>query len=176
MATKSTSETFPGQVGGKELDNIAASAIEAERKARAVEDLDWAKIVTAEQAFEAFKSLGIPVTKADDYGDGFKLMPDKDKGRLVGVPFICVNARIAQGDHGQFSILHVITYAGDKWIVTDGSSGINKQVQTHGLGVFIGLVCENGLTVSEYEYEDVDPKTGEVKMKPAKTYYIDGMK
>ena len=169
-------EKFAGQVDGAELDSIAASIAEVERKSAAVEALDWSKIVTAEQAHEAFKSLGIQITKADDYGDGFKLMPDKDKGRLVGVPFICVNARIAQGDHGQFSILHVITYAGDKWIVTDGSSGINKQVQNHGLAVFIGLVCENGLTVSEYEYEDVDPKTGEVKMKPAKTYYIDGMK
>lgn len=175
MASK-TNEPFPGQVDGKELDKIAASMAEVVRKRAAVEALDWSAIVTAEQAFEAFKSLGIQVTKADDYGDGFKLMPDKDKGRLIGVPFICVNARIAPGDHGDFSILHVITYAGDKWIVTDGSSGINKQVQTHGLGAFIGLLCENGLTVSEYEYEDVDSKTGEVKMKPAKTFYIDGMK
>lgn len=158
----------------KVSEDISRSIQMADEKSKAVEALDWSTIVTAEQAYKAFEALGIKITRAEDYGDGFKLI--EDKSRLVGVPFICVNARTTAGDHGDFSILHVITEHNDKLIVTDGSTGIHKQVLTHGRAAFIGLFCPSGLTVSEYEYESVDEKTGEVKMKPAKTYYVDGMR
>lgn len=169
-----TSTTVPATTDKAMLAAIA----EAEKKSKAVDALDWRSIVTAEDAFKALAELGIQVTNASDYGDGFALLDDKDKGRLVGVPFICVNARVANGSFGDFSILHIITKNNDKIILTDGSTGIHHQVQRHGRGVFVGLMCENGLTVSEYDYDVIDPKTGELtgEKRPAKTYYIDGMK
>lgn len=158
-------------------DDKSALAL-AEQKSQIVDQIDWSSIVSAKDAFQALADLGIQVTNASDYGDGFKLIEDKDKGKLVGVPFICVNARIANGSFGDFSILHVITKNNDKYLIVDGSTGIHKQVSNHGRAVFIGLMCEDGLTVSEYDYEVRDPKTGELtgEKRPAKTYYINGMK
>jgi hypothetical protein len=152
--------------------DIAAAIEAADKKSKAVEAMDWATILTADDAFKALQAAGIQVTNASDYGDGFRLIEDKDKGKLVGIPFICVNARIANGTFGDFSILHVITKHNDKYLLIDGSTGIHKQVQNHGRAVFVGLMCEQGLTVSEYDY--LDEKSGE--LRPAKTYYIAGMK
>lgn len=156
----------------KNNDDIAAAIALAEQKSQIVEQIDWSGIDTAADAFKALADLGINVTNASDYGDGFKLLESKDKRKLVDVPFICVNARIANGDFGDFSILHVLTQNNDKYILVDGSAGIHRQVQTYGRAVFIGLMCENGLTVSDYEYHD--EKLG--KMVPASTFYISGMK
>lgn len=154
-----------------ELEKIVATSMaEAKEKASVVDAIDWRHIISADDAFKALADAGIQITNATDYGDGFTVIDDKK--RLVDNPFIVVNARLAHGDFGHFSILHVITKQNEKFIVIDGSTGIYAQVLRHGVSVFIGLLCELGLTVSEYEYED--EKTGE--KRPAKTYYIAGMK
>ena len=105
--TRNERETYP-MSSDKTVETVSAeiaAAIEmADAKTKVVEAIDWASIVSADDAFKALADAGIKITNASDYGDGFKVIDDKNK--LVGVPFVSVMARIANGSFGDFSILH----------------------------------------------------------------------
>lgn len=110
---------------------------------------------------------------ATEYGSGFEVL--KDKRELVGQPFVIVMAGFWDSEYevegGQFISLHVVTKDGRKAIINDGStkSGIahDAKVILEQRGTLVGVVCEKGLSVSEYEY--VDDKG---KRTPAATFYL----
>lgn len=110
------------------------------------------------------------MVSAAEFGTGFSLLDGKEKGRLVGVPFIILDWQINEGDFGPFVSLRLITNGSEKLIVNDGSSGICKQMQEIvESGNTKAIFVKKGLRKSDFEY--TDPKTGE--KKPATTYYLD---
>lgn len=132
---------------------------------------DLSAIGSFSDAMALLNDARVEVVSTDDLGDGFIVCDNKDS--LVKVPFVILNVKFSEGDHGEFSILHIVTEDGRKLILTDGSTGINKQAALYaGKGRTQGILCPRGLVRSDYEYDDVDSKTGEVKKKPATTYYL----
>lgn len=89
---------------------------------------------------------------ADTYGTGFILLPDKDKSKLVDVPFALVYWRLNDGTYGGFVSALVVTERGDKFIVNDGSTGMYRQLAeiTATTGKTGGLIVDHGLRESEY--------------------------
>lgn len=110
------------------------------------------------------------VVSAQEFGSGFSVLDTKEKGRLVGVPFIILDWQFNEGDNGQFVSLRVITQANEKLVINDGSTGIYRQLmEIADTGEERAVFCKRGLRVSNYDY--TDPKTQE--KKPASTYYLD---
>lgn len=103
---------------------------------------------------------------------GFAVLATDAKARLVGVPFIILDWRFANGDNGEFVSLVVVTKSNEKLIVNDGSTGIRDQMKRLG-ATPRAIGVRHGLRVSEYDYEDMDKSTGEITIKRAKTYYLD---
>lgn len=107
-----------------------------------------------------------------------------DKSTLVGVPFIVLRWRFtvpAEGKprystennpDGEFVSVECITDKDQKVVFNDGSSGVYAQLKAvSSTGRQQGGKCNQGLRVSEYEYESVD-KRGKVVMLPARTFYL----
>lgn len=132
---------------------------------------ELAKISSFEEALNLVTSKvgesGVLVAD-QEIGDGFKLLDNKDN--LLGVEMLLVSWDFHNGDHGEFVSAKVVTRAGDKYIVNDGSSGIRDQLQglTSSKGSYGPLFCRKGLRRSDYEYTNEDGKK-----TPAKTYYLD---
>lgn len=138
-----------------------------------VDDADLASISTIEDALALLASQGIAATDITDLGDGFSVM---DKAEFINVPLVILDYKIAnskeytdeKGDPLPFAIVRLVTSDGRKAIITDGSSGIARQVKDfHTRGVFGGIMVRKGLAVSKYDY--VDEKG---KRTPATTYYF----
>lgn len=104
------------------------------------------------------------VVETDQFGP---ILDDKDK--LVAVPFIVIDWEFHKGDFGEFVTVKVMTFAGDKFLLNDGSTGIAAQLrETYDeKGAVVPFRCMKGLRRSDYE-KVVDGKT-----IPASTYYID---
>lgn len=118
-------------------------------------------------ALQALADAGIQVHSTEEFGDGFKVL--QDKNRLVDVPFIILGFRFHDGENGEFAIAHVVTESNEKLILTDGGSGIRDQLKRYaGHGVESGLMVPRGLIRSDYKYDD--PTTGE--KRPGTTYYL----
>jgi len=130
-------------------------------------DLDLMQSIKSfEDAIALLASEGIEIVSSEDFGDGFSVA---SKDSLVGVPFLVLNMRWADGDHGEFVIIHVVTKTGVKGIVVDGSTGIYKQsLEYRRVGKTQGVIIREGLIRSTYDY--TDEKTGE--LKPATTFYL----
>lgn len=64
-----------------------------------------------------------------DYGNGFSVL--KDKGTLVGVPFVILEWQEREGDFADSGFMSalVVTKGGEKWVVNDGSTGIADQLR-----------------------------------------------
>lgn len=104
-------------------------------------------------------------------GNGFRVLSKNEKDRLIGVECMFLSWRFNPGKFAdEFVTALIVTRAGEKYLMNDGSSGICKQLQqvTETTGREGGMYVRNGLSRSDYEYED---ENGE--MKPASTYYID---
>jgi len=132
---------------------------------------------TIDDVLAVFAQAGVEVTSISDYGDGFAVM---DKSAFVNKKMVLVDYKIVPGeksDYGtDFAVIRVLTAEGTKGIITDGSTGIRDQILTlQRKGVMGGVMCEKGLVVSEYTYDEVDKASGEITKKPAKTYYFAGM-
>jgi hypothetical protein len=128
------------------------------------DEIDVTNLTSMEDALALWESTH----RADEVlGDGFTALADKDK--LVGVAFAIPKFKIVQGDFGEFVVVWAITRDGHKLRFSDGSSGIKEQLLRYQelTGQYGGLVCQTGLTRSDYEYEDADGN-----MRPATTYYI----
>jgi len=133
-----------------------------------------------EAAIQTLADAGVALVKSSDYGDGFVLL--KDKTRLVGVTFVIMGCRYAEGDYGKsFVILHVVTKPGEKYIVMDGSTGVRDQTEewaaSNGRGTIVGTVVEEGLQKSSYDYCDLHGKAANVckcggPVTPATTFYL----
>jgi len=125
-------------------------------------------IKSFEDALQVLKDAGVGVVSyAEEFGTGFDILPDRNKDTLVGNPFVIVNVRFSEGDHGEFVSLHVVTKSGEKWIVNDGSTGIYAQCKSARKNL-AGAFMDKGLRRSDYDYVNV--KTGE--KTAAKTYYL----
>lgn len=133
---------------------------------------DLRNIATFDDAMALFN--GDVHTADSELGDGFELLKEKD--RLIGDPCLFISWSFSEGDHGEFVSARVIAKSGGKYVVNDGSTGLCSQLReytdSHG-GRNGGLLSRRGLRKSEYTYDETDPKTGEIKTKPAVTYYID---
>jgi hypothetical protein len=103
-------------------------------------------------------------------GDGFKLLDNKEKDTLNGVPFLAVNWQFVMGDFEEYVSVKLVTQDGRKLIVNDGGTGICQQLRTlsNTKKVYSGLFVKNGLRKSEYTYTGPDGKE-----TPATTYYLD---
>lgn len=105
------------------------------------------------------------VRNAQDLGDGFRLAEKEDKFRLCGVPLMLLEWTFRDGDYGDMYVsIHAVAQeasgAISKWIINDGSTGINKQLQEYQgeTGMPGGLMVRGGLRASEY---DTDLESGE---------------
>jgi hypothetical protein len=130
-----------------------------------------ASITSFQDAMQALSDAGInTVDYSEEFGDGFQLMKGNDqKGTLVGVPFVILGIKFAEGDYDEsFAILHVVTEDGRKCIIVDGGSGVCAQAKAMAAkGITAGVLVKNGLTRSDYDYVDEKGKTA-----PATTFYL----
>lgn len=136
-------------------------------------DEQRADIKSFDDAMALFAQQGMAVSSITDYGDGFQA--GADKSDFVNVKFVIVDLKIVSGeksDYGSdFAVVWIVTVDGRKAILSDGGTGVCEQVKTLiSRKAALPIMCEKGLTVSEYDY--VDEKG---KKTPAKTYYFDGM-
>lgn len=114
-----------------------------------------------------FQAEGVTVGNASDLGDGFSILDNKDK--LLEIPFIIVDWRFVEGDHGRFVTMRIVTQDAKRYRVNDGSTGICKQLDeyTERSKSQRGFMVPKGLTVSHYQYAAPDGS-----MKDAETYYL----
>lgn len=88
---------------------------------------------------------------AQELGTGFALL--KDKGKLEEKEFVLIQWRFTAGDFAKgFVSAALVTKTGDKYIITDGSTGIFSQLMTLSQETkrFGGVKVPNGLRASRY--------------------------
>lgn len=117
-------------------------------------------------------TYGDPLLASAELGDGFELLKDKAKDRLIGEQCLFVSWSFADGDYAdEFVAARVVTKDGGKYVIIDGGTGIRKQLReftdAHG-GRTGGLYVARGLRRSDYQYTDESGKP-----KDAATYYVD---
>lgn len=146
-------------------------------------DEDYLAMRSPEDAFKLAVTKGfapggaIQVSK-DVLGNGFEVLPTKEKDRLVGVRLLILSWQYNEGEQGEFVSANVMTADGKRYVLNDGSTGILAQLhrleawrrgEAPGLPDAVyrtNLMCENGLRKSEYD------KEVNGKMTRATTYYI----
>ena len=134
----------------------------------------------------------IAAHQTTELGDGFKIVDEDDKAKLVGVPLLFLEWTFVPGDFDdEYVSIRAVseddqTGAVRKYIINDGGTGICRDLRdfTTKTGRNGGLFVKNGLRVSNYH---IDPKTNEPmskanaraaiargdKIVPASTYYLD---
>ena len=163
-------------------DNIMVSPQEIERlengilrpvDGRTLSDSDLREMVDFDAVLDTLRDSGETVLMAEDYvGSGAELI--KDKGRLVGIPFIILQWAFHESSDFEDNIFvscEILTKHRERFVINDGTKGgIRDQLLnvSNTTGAFNYFVCPHGLTVSEYEVEDSE--TG--KTKKAKSYYL----
>lgn len=137
-----------------------------------------ADIKSWDDALALMSDAKIAVVSAKEFGDGFEVV---DKKTLINSPFIILSIHFADGDYTnpdgtpqKFGIIRAMTKDGRKVVITDGSQKSGLKVQMKKLAASpnggVGVVAEDGLIVSEYDYfDDKGVKA------PARTYYLSGM-
>ncbi len=119
------------------------------------------------------QAMGDVVVADQALGDGFVLLKEEEKRRLVGIPVLLMEWIFSPGDFGEdfVSVKVVGKVPGGgivKAIMNDGSTGICQQLRalTAETGMHGGLMARNGLRVSEYLY---DTEKGAVVPRAART-------
>lgn len=138
-------------------------------------DADLAAIDSFADAVKALESFNVAVEKTSDYGTGFAIV--KDKNVLIGVDFLILDWRFTDSSkyEGDFVSATLVTKDGRKLILNDGSTGIRDQLKLvtaerikkghpHPQS---GIMVQNGLTRSDYDYTDEKGKTTK-----ASTFYL----
>jgi hypothetical protein len=125
---------------------------------------------------EWLRSEGIAIEEFDGGGE-WELLGKDDKARLIDTPFVIARLRFndtKKSKKGYFVSVCAYLQDGTKIVFNDGSTGICEQLKTYTEKHqrTTAIACPKGLRVSEYEWEDEDRDTGEVTMRPGKTYYI----
>lgn len=119
----------------------------------------------------------LPVLLSGEHiGSGSELLTDKEK--LVDKKFIALSWQFHESDSFRdgdggiiFVSVHVLTEDGDRFVFNDGTKGgVRDQLMELSTKTdrFEMLMCEKGLRVSKYDYED--PSTG--MTSAATSYYI----
>lgn len=133
---------------------------------------------TVEQVEAFLAANDIEVESLDDYGSGFAVLDNKDS--LIGKKFVCIGwqFRMSKQFGNAFVVAFIMTEDGDRHILVDGSTGINKQLReitddriSRGRpNAQQGLAVPRGLKRSDYTTEiTVNGKTSEIE---ATTYYL----
>lgn len=117
---------------------------------------DLRSITSFEDAQRLLADRGLTLRDAThELGDGFKML--EDKNGLLGTPFILIGWGWAEGDYkNRYVIARVVTSAGDKYIITDGGTGICAQMKDYEESLKGGhdpLMVSRGLRKSEYVNE-----------------------
>lgn len=118
---------------------------------------DLRAVTSFEDAARLLAEHGVAVADATtEIGDGFTLLDDKSA--LLNVPFLALQWTFAAGDFGpdsEFVVMRVLTSNGDKFIITDGGTGLYQQVRDYydRTGSDGGLLVRRGLRKSEYDNE-----------------------
>lgn len=144
-------------------------------KRESFDTADLRSLSSFDDAMRLFQDAGIPVADAAEaIGDGFEMLEDKDI--LVKQPFIMIQWAFTPGDFGEeYLIARVMTADGKKFVVTDGSTGLCRQVREfeQEYGAQRGLVCKRGLRKSEYFLaEDGTPSLTDTGNGKGSTYYL----
>lgn len=148
-------------------------------------DDDLGAIATWQDAVALLAREGVAVDTVSDYGHGFTLVKEKDL--LIGKPMLLLEwsfnvskEHLVRNTDGtvsgrEFVSVYAVLQTGQKIIINDGGTGIYAQlrkvsdtrVANKHSHPFQGLAVAEGLTVSEYPYED---EKGNVST--ARTYYL----
>ena len=139
------------------------------------ETADLRSISSLEDAVRLLTDNGLTIADATTaIGDGFEMLEDKDL--LIKVPFIALTWSFTQGDFGaDYLIMRIVTADGKKFVVTDGSTGLCRQVQEfeRETGRTAGLKVERGLRKSEYFLgADNQPVSSDEGFGKGYTYYL----
>jgi len=131
-------------------------------------------ITTADEAMRLIAEINqsAPIQIGEVLGNGFEVLPNERKNQLESEPFVIIDWRFYKGEKGPGMVvaLMIVTKAGRKLIINDGSTGIRDQVtELDKSGVRAPVVVPNGLKSSNYDY--TNPDTGEVSR--ATTFYLD---
>jgi hypothetical protein len=122
-----------------------------------------------------------------ELGSGFKILPDRDKSRLIGVSLIILHYQFNEGEFGEFVSVMLVTMHGDRLVLNDGSTGIYAQLcDVAKTGRFGGIAIPRGLRVSGYptcfqcgaprpDSEETCDDCGDQTARRSKgeTYYLD---
>lgn len=139
-------------------------------------DVDLASITDFNSVLDLFNSREIVPESMSDYGTGFSIA--KEKGQLVGVPFMIIEWRFNDSDISEgasFVSAAIVTKNGDKLILNDGGTGIHDQLRLvtkvrndngHATPQ-AGLLVREGLTRSDYTFTDAKGKASK-----ATTFYL----
>jgi hypothetical protein len=139
-----------------------------------------------DDALRVMQESGDVVVADAELGNGFSIADDAVKDRLIKVPLAILSWDFHQGEYGNpedgsdmFVSAVVVTQAGEKYIVNDGSTGIRKQLQEYSkrTGRKSNMVVRNGLRKSEYRIHKethIPVARGyDGPTEPASTYYLD---
>lgn len=153
---------------------------------RGITSFDDAVSLAAEQH-------GAVVAASDELGNGFAVLDDESKGRIVGVPLMLLEWSFNAGDYGEdfVSIRAVAFFDGrgiEKVVINDGGTGIRQQLKDYQdrTGKTGGMIVKNGLRESQYPTYPKDWPVQELRNKPipkgvdipsnagkASTFYLD---
>jgi len=134
-----------------------------------------ASFSTLEDAL-AYFNAGVGVVAVEDVlGDGYEIL--RDKSRLVNMPFLIIDWKEILGDTGPYTTIRLITSDARRYRLSDGSSGIHKQLSTmtsqHGLSG--GVSVKGGLRKSTF-WLDRDDRVVDADdpdaTRMASTYYL----
>lgn len=137
-------------------------------------DIDWARVTTFDDAIATLRASGIDVTPISDFGEGFILLPTKDKATLKGVDFLIIDGgiRIDAKTGREYLSFRLITRDGRKFVVNDGSVGLCAQgrrilAARHSL---TNVSVMGGFTGGEYDTVDANGNP-----TVASTFYFSGV-
>lgn len=110
------------------------------------------------QDYEDAQSLindeyGGTVDISDVLGNGFSVLPNSEKSKLVGKGFAIVGWSFNPGDFGPFVSAIIVTQDGGKFRINDGSTGVYQQLLdfSNEHKRFGGITVPHGLRVSQYD-------------------------
>lgn len=152
--------------------------VETERARFAPEDLR--SLATLEDAVRLIeREFGGVADATTEIGDGFTMLEEKDK--LLNVPMVVMQWVFATGDYTrdgertEYVIARILTEHAEKFIVTDGGTGICAQLREYEArtGRTGGLMCGRGLRKSEYDTVDGVPTTDKsIANGRGETFYL----
>lgn len=172
MSTRKSKPAEQEVVDGDWDDVIEAANEERNERLPAVPSYDVSEFLTYDDALRAF---GESIVLANDV----ELV--KDKGELIGTPFLIVNYNFNMDSITQreYVSVGVITLDNKRIVFNDGSTGVYRTLKGMAeRGIKGGIVCRNGLRVSEYfldEDKNIIPKGNPDNVKVdtvAKTFYL----